>query len=118
MHVTCTHVKVQVLEYRRAGIDTIALEAQITMRKTRAKVFDILGFKGLTMAMYLEKNIYIYWKRVMDMKRFLFQKNGMYIFPYNMVRDQNILGLKNHFSDSMPMPYMAFHGLYNYNQTF
>ena len=54
----------------------------------------------------------------MDMKRFLFQKNGMYIFPYNMVRDQNILGLKNHFSDSMPMPYMAFHGLYNYNQTF
>ena len=56
-----THVKVQVFEYRRAGIDTIALEAQITMRKTRAKVFDILGFKGLTMAMYLEKkNIYIY----------------------------------------------------------
>ena len=50
-----THVKVQVFEYRRAGIDTIALEAQITMRKTRAKVFDILGFKGLTMAMYLKK---------------------------------------------------------------
>ena len=58
-YVTCTHVKVQVLEYRRAGIDTIALEVQITIRKTRAKVFDILGFKGLTMAMYLEKNIYI-----------------------------------------------------------
>ena len=53
-------MKVQVFEYRRAGIDTIALEAQITMRKTRAKVFDILGFKGLTMAMYLEKKIYIY----------------------------------------------------------
>ena len=52
-------MKVQVFEYRRAGIDTIALEAQITMRKTRAKVFDILGFKGLTMAMYLKKMVFV-----------------------------------------------------------
>ena len=52
-------MKVQVFEYRRAGIDTIALEAQITMRKTRAKVFDILGFKGLTMAMYLKNGVCI-----------------------------------------------------------
>ena len=52
-------MNVQVLEYSRAGIDTIALEVQITIRKTRAKVFDILGFKGLTMAMYLEKKVNI-----------------------------------------------------------
>lgn len=49
-----THAKVQVLEYRMAGNESKILPNQITSRKTLALVFDIRGFSGRTIAMYLK----------------------------------------------------------------
>ena len=50
-----TYGRVQVVEYSKVGRDRSILLDQIIIRKILAHVFDILGFSGRTIAMYLLK---------------------------------------------------------------
>ena len=50
-----TYGRVQVVEYSKVGRDRSILLDQIIIRKILAHVFDILGFSGRTIAIYLLK---------------------------------------------------------------